>query len=554
MAQTKCDHDTAAGATLAGAGDVAGSSRCCVWQGRPVSAEYRSVNILNAAGKYFAVETSPRNMTTQRSEIPWVSISPFLPLGVTGVQRGTFVDLTWEIANVTDEGLLFLKHPTDPMIVACAAVELQGCGRNELHVSRVIRVAGEMIQINSPTTSRVESCGVRWKPDIAQNCNQGLPRYPTEVLEINLSFTFERTAPRPCALPPTSTSELPPTFSLDVGEHSTAFPLLTVGIIATAAVALCLCAIALVCCGRRYLSKVLPKSVTSSQRNCSIESSSGTTTDKGDFLSVLGNCIQDHWYLRPECVSGLHADVHMGGHTTRTLERGLLHGTTEVAVITAKGDRGNQELIRELHHLRRATHVNVVNLLGMTVSSAQQQLQLVIEWVPGSSFDVYVSRRRQDASFATNLHEAAEDAVLPEHQLLIDAARAMQYLHSVRPAIGYKVLKPSKLLVNELVSPPQGKLRITHASVASKSTEEAVALQHQDVFDFGLVVLFAVTTDAFPDATQVAAAVNAVEQLGTADVGSLFWAAKVIKVCLADPPSVRLNFSDVYHMLNGAQH
>mmetsp|Transcript_75781 Transcript_75781/g.149810 ORF Transcript_75781/g.149810 Transcript_75781/m.149810 type:complete len:175 (-) Transcript_75781:294-818(-) len=168
------------------------------------------------------------------------------------------------------KGYFFLKHPTDP-IQACAAVQLQGCGRNELHVSHTYQVAESRLGWSQ---KRVESCNVRWNPDFAQNCNQTSPHFPLRPLEVelNVRFTFERTTPRPCELPPTSADSV---------EHS----LLTVGIIATAAVVICMCAIALVCCARRYLGKTLPKSGTSSARERS--------TDKEDPVTIVGHCRQD---------------------------------------------------------------------------------------------------------------------------------------------------------------------------------------------------------------------------------------------------------------------
>mmetsp|Transcript_13706 Transcript_13706/g.27020 ORF Transcript_13706/g.27020 Transcript_13706/m.27020 type:complete len:576 (-) Transcript_13706:142-1869(-) len=553
MTDAQCYHDSAGGTVSQGAGDVAGSNGCCVWQGRPTLSQHRHFNILKEGGKHFAaeVESLLSNRSNMDSDAPWVAHVVFVPPLAGNVIRGDSLHWEWEIVNVTDEGLLSLKHTQlkHPFVVGlddwdvCAAVELHGCEKNELAFSYVF-------QAHSMGLRLFPSCRIPRNFTSAQNCDQGLPPHTIQPLEVTVWFTFERVTPRPsCALGPTLEGRKRPTSTLEGEERSTAFPLLTVGIVVAVALVLCLCTFALVRYARRCLGQVPPKCASiNSSAEVPGDDSFGMLVAEEDLEQIMGRMVEEHRCLRPRDLTILQ-DVPVFSHATRNLQEGLLHGTTAVAVTTATGDLGNAELMKELQHLRIVTHVNIVNLLGMLLSE-ETYIQLVLEWVPGASLDLYVSRRRQDGSFEKDLREAAEDAKVPEHQLLIDTARAMQYLHSIQPAVVYKVLKPSKVLVNECVSPPLAKLRITSSSVAISVMEEARVLQHQDVLDFGLVVLFAITAKPLSDIAEIAAAWEVAKQLGCADVGSLCVAVEVIQACMA---CARPNFTSVYHMLDRAQ-
>jgi serine/threonine protein kinase len=277
---------------------------------------------------------------------------------------------------------------------------------------------------------------------------------------------------------------------------------------------------------------------------------------KGDLnrIKILG--LDEHWLLKPSAVT---LDEQSSA-TAQSMQRGFLYGTTEVWVKSATQDCTADDILTELRILRRARHGNIVAFYGSTLAGSDS-ICLVLEWVPGSGFEEYVKRRRNDGTFSDQLCLlTAQDACcqIDEQRLLVDVVRGMQYLHSQKPAIAHGGLTPSVVLVDERGTPCVAKLSNFSKSVLIQLQPESTDTIGQltaghsqlkvDIFNFGLVALFAMTSVVHdPSFLDIDDHLQKACQLVKGDVGGLASVLPVAESCLSDAcPS----FTEIFYSLS----
>jgi len=280
--------------------------------------------------------------------------------------------------------------------------------------------------------------------------------------------------------------------------------------------------------------------------------------EKQDLVHIMMLGLEEHWLLKPSAVT---LDKQSVG-VVQPMQRGFLHGVTEVWVKSATQDCNVNNLLVELRILRRARHVNIVAFYGSTWEK-EDSILLVLEWVPGSDFEEFVKRRRQDGTFSEQLRLlTSKDAhcQIDERRLLVDVVRGMQYLHNQKPAIVHRGLKPSVVLVDERGAPPVAKLSnfskgmviaagmesIDESGQVTPLAETGRSQLRADVFDFGLMSLFAMTCEV-PDPCFLDDNLQKACQLGDGEVGGLASVFPVAKSCLSN---ARPSFTEVFYSLS----
>jgi len=129
----------------------------------------------------------------------------------------------------------------------------------------------------------------------------------------------------------------------------------------------------------------------------------------------------------------------------------------------------------------------------------------------------------------------------------VDVVRGMQYLHSQKPAIAHRGLKPSIVLLDEQRTPSVGKLSNFSNSVMIPSQQESTheccqsmpcaAPGHSqlkvDIFDVGIIALFAITSEV-PNLSFLDDHLQKACQLGKREGGGLAKVLPVCESCLSD--------------------
>jgi len=183
---------------------------------------------------------------------------------------------------------------------------------------------------------------------------------------------------------------------------------------------------------------------------------------------------------------------------------------------------------------------------------------LVLEWMPGSDFEEYVKQRRNNGNFSDQLRLlTSKDAgcQIDEQRLLVDVIRSMQYLHSQRPKIVHRGLQPSVVLIDERGTPCVAKLsnfskalillQLNSTDESLMPCEEAGQLK-ADIFDFGLIALFAMTSEV-PDPSLLDEHLQKACQLAEGELGSLASVLHVAESCLSDACT---SFTEVFYSLS----
>jgi len=183
-------------------------------------------------------------------------------------------------------------------------------------------------------------------------------------------------------------------------------------------------------------------------------------------IASLG--IREHWLIKVDDLKIMHKQV-LGSGSYGMVVSGVVQNTP-VAVKLPK-DPANAELntrhfislANELRVLRHLRHPNIVHFYGACViegglaqaktgfgpstsAGGGNHLALVLERVEGTSLDDYMTRG-PEAPDAKSCYD-----------LLLGISRALQYLHTREPCIVHGDLKPSNVLVEELVAGPRAKL------------------------------------------------------------------------------------------------
>jgi len=328
-----------------------------------------------------------------------------------------------------------------------------------------------------------------------------------------------------------------------------------------------------------------PEDVVWAVENEESEGASALRFGMADLQQVLDTGKREHWLLQPGSLQlDGESETEAGGRCR--LHRGLLHSSTPVAVkMSQGGEEGQQVLLHELRILRRLRHNCIVQLCGVLVDN-DKSLQLVLEWVgsrkASTNFRGYVLTRRAQGFFlqqAEALAAAQAAAAGPsgrraqqvqpqrqvnEHLLLMDVARALTYLHCQKPAVIHRSLRPSSVLVDKELEPPQAK--VTDFSLAHLLHPNLMASQpagakgytapevtrgeaygaSADVFSFGCLALFACTAEE-PDPTTALERVRELQAQG--GCAGLEHASLAAEVCLAEQPGDRPGSAQVYTCL-----
>lgn len=156
-------------------------------------------------------------------------------------------------------------------------------------------------------------------------------------------------------------------------------------------------------------------------------------------LKALGKI--EHWFVESD---QLEIGEAIGAGSFGTVYRAKAYQLTPVAVKIASSGSARADLwtfANELRVLRRVRHANIVLLQGFALLDGHQ-LCIVLEWVDGTTLARYIPGQPA-ASLA---------------KLAIDVARGMQYIHSQRPPILHRDLKPDNVLVKTTVEPPDAKI------------------------------------------------------------------------------------------------
>eukprot|EP00931_Biecheleriopsis_adriatica_P064896 TRINITY_DN39568_c0_g1_i1.p1 TRINITY_DN39568_c0_g1~~TRINITY_DN39568_c0_g1_i1.p1 ORF type:complete len:576 (-),score=70.20 TRINITY_DN39568_c0_g1_i1:407-2134(-) len=288
--------------------------------------------------------------------------------------------------------------------------------------------------------------------------------------------------------------------------------------------------------------------------------------DNFQLSEILDIGEDEHWLLRPEDVM---IGKQLGSGGFGTVRYGLLHGITPVVIKEPKGwaERNEQSmcmsartLANELRILRRIRHPDIVMFFGAVCSTLGGAfLCLVLEHIEGCTFEDFVKQPQTDGAFVSG---CKNDLPAEKYVLLLDVARALQYLHAQQPKILHRDLKPSNILVETVRNPPHAKLsdfglgfflrgRCVSGRAGTKvymAPEVADGQSYDtaaDIFSFGCVMLFALTA-AHPSTAPRSVAM----QQGIKCSPNAKPYADMCVDCLRTDPSRRPNSLQIYERLS----
>jgi serine/threonine protein kinase len=278
------------------------------------------------------------------------------------------------------------------------------------------------------------------------------------------------------------------------------------------------------------------------------------------------------------------------------VRRGLLLGSTDVAVkFPRKGNKNSaRALLNEMAIFNRVRHSNLLFMHCTVVVNGQSCL--ILDWIGGGDLAKFVTRRRKDGSFYTEVEaknallakssfsldgsimiDTAEpakcgapcgDTMVSEQKLLVDVARGMRYLHALSPAILHMDLKPENILVDSC-EPPRAKIcdfgvaidaDSAHAGrfvgtqkfAAPEVVQKACPTTKSDLFSFGCVAVFAVNGKHLSEPPRRRDCLDCLSmERGSSKRSFQNVMLGVAAQCLRRNPSQRPDFSDVYRNLVG---
>jgi len=396
-------------------------------------------------------------------------------------------------------------------------------------------------------------CAVHPERTQAHNCSHGMLPEPSDKLDVVISFSMERSNLRTgCAHNETHSNHAQNAQMQSQSEwwQRDWLPLLLAAAGLVVLATLCMCAVVVV----RRSRKQKQSSPAGSSFDLDDGEFSTSEFENQDLAKVIGLGSQEHWLIKPSAVT---LD-EQSSSIAQPKQRGFLHGVTEVWVKSATQDCSVDDLLVELRILRRARHSNIIAFYGATWAGNQESTLLVLEWVPGSDFEEYVKRRRNDGTFSDQLRLlTSKDArcQIDELRLLVDVIRSMQYLHSLRPKIVHRGLQPSVVLIDERGTPCVAKLsNFSKALILPQlnSTDESLMPFEEagqlkvDIFGFGLIGLFAMTSEV-PDPSLLDEHLQKARQLAEGELGSLASVLHVAESCLSDACT---SFTEVFYSLS----
>mmetsp|Transcript_154988 Transcript_154988/g.496761 ORF Transcript_154988/g.496761 Transcript_154988/m.496761 type:complete len:2043 (-) Transcript_154988:113-6241(-) len=164
---------------------------------------------------------------------------------------------------------------------------------------------------------------------------------------------------------------------------------------------------------------------------------------------------KESWLLNPTRVQVDADAATVGEGGFGTVVKGTLYGAV-VALKLPKTSNGeiHSELINaanslsnELRVLRHVWHPNIVRFYGSCIDPGSAGMVIVLEMIEGVQLD----------TFACD-DDTRELNPRGKHQLLLDIASALRYLHAQKPVIVHGDLKGSNILVELWLSGPRAKL------------------------------------------------------------------------------------------------
>jgi len=538
--------------------------RCCLWQSHGEMSQRQNLVIFEQGGRPILTEALPDTDTVSNSS--WVK-NAFLFPAVTNWKVSTSKRLETAVLNVSEDAGGAVHLGTEE---GCLVVEFASCS-NRLTLS--YRMLYRRPVSNFPSSHIYEydflACAHMSRGNApAGNCTSGMlpDPLPNEELDVWMSFSLERNNRRSgCAQHEVRSNGYQNVQMRPQSEwwHQDWLLMLLAGIGLVLAT-LCACAVVFARRCRRHAGSPPAEYDTDddsiSPDDCLDLSEDGFDSD--NMVAFVRQGREEHWLLKPQAVT---LDSENGG-AVQSKQRGFLNGTTEAWVKTVGEGYAIDDFLVEVRMLRHARHANVVAFYGSTFKPGNIMM-LVLEWVPGSNLEDYVKRRRNDGTFSDELRLMTNNACcqIDECRLLLDVVRGMQYLHSLKPAIAHRALKPSSVLVDEgrtpciaklsdfsrsaLVRPPNSAQESRTESVAPHAEVEDNQLK-RDVFDFGLVALFAATSE-IGEPSSLGDYLQKARQLGEGEIGGLTHIILLAESCLSDacPSFTEVFFSLGQHLV-----
>lgn len=164
---------------------------------------------------------------------------------------------------------------------------------------------------------------------------------------------------------------------------------------------------------------------------------------------------KESWLLNPNRVQVDADAATLGEGGFGTVVKGTLYGAV-VALKLPKTSNGEihseftnaaNSLSNELRVLRHVWHPNIVRFYGSCIDPGSAGMVIVLEMIEGV----------QLCTFACD-DDTRELNPRWKHQLLLDIASALRYLHAQKPVIVHGDLKGSNILVEKWMSGPRAKL------------------------------------------------------------------------------------------------
>lgn len=350
---------------------------------------------------------------------------------------------------------------------------------------------------------------------------------------------------------------------------------LTVGLAAAGAAALCAATAGLVCWRRRrrLLRKAAEQSADAGDASTAASETTATAALDSSALFVSGNLVDvvsrgiaEHWIVPPSDLELLSVKAMSGGFGD--VRKARLMKSADVAIKICKdldGPGGASAsaaiaLKNEIRIFRRVRHANIVLFYGVTVMQGGA-LGLVLEWVAGGDFGAFVVKRRKSGDYVSDLHACRVAGVaLPEWKLLQDVARGLAFLHSQTPPILHRDLKPNNVLVED-TNPPKAKLtdfglsilmpegREVHARAGTRCYMAPEVMSRRvygiaaDVYSLGCVMVFA-TSGRSPPVGGAMGVAKELEAAAEEDFAAAVAFAVLAVDCLQVDPGSRPLVSD----------
>eukprot|EP00931_Biecheleriopsis_adriatica_P114916 TRINITY_DN9078_c0_g2_i3.p1 TRINITY_DN9078_c0_g2~~TRINITY_DN9078_c0_g2_i3.p1 ORF type:complete len:576 (+),score=122.62 TRINITY_DN9078_c0_g2_i3:103-1830(+) len=244
--------------------------------------------------------------------------------------------------------------------------------------------------------------------------------------------------------------------------------------------------------------------------------------DDVDIKGIVELGVKEQWYVFEDQVQIDQHGISTNG-SWGSVFKAKLHGRVDIAMkAPARHDLSSARAIaNEMRLFRHVCHPNIVRCYGVSILKLPDpKLCLLLEWVSGGDFYLFVNLRRDEfkeecKKVAAAAKEGASVHItdVKEVKLLADVATGMEYLHSQKPPILHMDLKPQNILIEAKDGASVAKIAdfgfSKHLMSARRNDEQEqvgtlrymapeVAMRRPytlsaDVYSYGCTVLFALT-------------------------------------------------------------